>query len=98
MSARFEVVRSDAGHFARFIAANGKEVWRTSEVYKRRQGAENAICVITGRFLTPRPDGNAWVSRPHRNDIGSDWIEVRYLDQRLQPLARPALPTPGVET
>jgi len=39
---RFEVVRSDAGWFARFVAANGQKVWQT-EVYERRRAAERAI-------------------------------------------------------
>ena len=40
---RFEVVRGDDGWFARFIAANGREVWRTSETYRRQAGARNAV-------------------------------------------------------
>lgn len=45
MSARFEVVRTDAGHHARFVAANGQTVWVT-ESYTRRRAAWNAIRVI----------------------------------------------------
>ena len=42
---RFEVVRSDAGWFARFRAANGQKVWQT-ESYTRRRAAWNAISVL----------------------------------------------------
>ena len=44
MSARFEVVRTDAEQpwHARFRASNGKVVWVT-ENYARRNGALNAI-------------------------------------------------------
>jgi len=43
---RFQIVRGDAGWFARFIAANGREVWRTSETYKRRAGADRAVALL----------------------------------------------------
>lgn len=53
---RFEVVRSDAGWFARFVAANGAKVWQT-EVYVRRRGALRAIDMLTtaavGSAATP---------------------------------------------
>ena len=42
---RFEVVRTDAGWHARFIAANGRIVWWT-ETYTRRRGAVNAIALL----------------------------------------------------
>ena len=48
---RFEVVRSDAGWFARFIASNGREVWRTSEVYARRRAADTAVRSLIWRDL-----------------------------------------------
>lgn len=44
---RFEVVRSDAGWFARFVAANGREVWRTSETYQRQRAAVHAVVMLT---------------------------------------------------
>jgi uncharacterized protein YegP (UPF0339 family) len=42
---RYVLLRSTKhGEFyAQFIAANGKEVWRTSETYKRRGGVRKAI-------------------------------------------------------
>lgn len=53
---RFEVVRSDAGWFARFRAANGRKVWQT-EVYERRGAALFAIDLLTsaaaGAAATP---------------------------------------------
>lgn len=45
MSARFEVVRTDAGWHGRFVAANGRIVWWT-ETYTRRRGALRAIELI----------------------------------------------------
>ena len=44
---RFEVVHSGPRcFFGRFIAANGKEVWRTSETYKRRRDAHQAVLLL----------------------------------------------------
>lgn len=42
MTARFEVVRTDAGWHGRFVAANGRIVWWT-ETYTRRRSAVRAI-------------------------------------------------------
>ena len=42
---RFEVVRTDAGWHARFVAANGRIVW-TTEVYERERAARRAIAII----------------------------------------------------
>lgn len=39
---RFEIVRGDAGWWARFRAANGRVVW-TTETYRRRIDAAAAI-------------------------------------------------------
>ena len=43
---RFEAVHSDAGWFARFVASNGEEVWRTSEVYERKVDALQAVRLL----------------------------------------------------
>lgn len=40
---RWEVVHTDAGWLCRFIAANGREVLRSSETYTRRAAAERAM-------------------------------------------------------
>jgi len=72
---RFEVVRSDAGWFARFIAANGREVWRTSETYERRGKAERAVELATGHEVYGTPDG----LRVSRNLSA---LEVRLVDER----------------
>lgn len=76
---RFEVVRSDAGHFARFIASNGKEVWRTSEVYTKRRHAFRAIELITGNKVHPYQDGYEVESA-----ASGAWllVEVRDVDER----------------
>ena len=42
MSARFEIVRTDAGWHSRFRAANGRIVWST-EVYTRERACLRAI-------------------------------------------------------
>jgi uncharacterized protein YegP (UPF0339 family) len=87
MSARFEVVRTDAGHHARFVAKNGRIVW-TTEVYTRRARAENAIESMTNRFIHWH-EGKAYTSMP------GGYIEVRYVDDRLKPMPRPELPAVG---
>lgn len=93
MSARFEIVRTDDGHHARFIAANGRIVW-TTEVYKRRRAAVNALDCIVDPFL------GAWVDpytlqvtyrRDSWNKTDAVLIEVRAVDERLHKVARPEL-------
>lgn len=79
---RFEVVRSDAGHFARFIASNGKEVWRTSEVYTKRRHAFRAIRLITGYEVRPYRDGYEVESTASAEFL---LLEVRILDERTTP-------------
>lgn len=79
--ARFEVVRTDAGHFARFIAVNGREVWRTSETYTRRRRAERAVELIVGDRIHVSP----FAEHPEINWQGSPDLaptEVRYVDER----------------
>lgn len=78
---RVEVVRSDAGWFGRYIASNGKEIWRTSEVYTRRRGVERAVELVFGP-ITQSPFGG-WpeVHLPHL-----EWpVEVRDVDERERP-------------
>ena len=76
--ARFEVVQSDAGWFARFRAANGRIVWVT-ESYARRRGAFAAITSIAKPY--PRKhhlwEHAAW----HATD---GLLEVRTVDERGQ--------------
>lgn len=43
---RVEIVQSDSGWFGRWIASNGREVWRTSEVYTRRSAAQRAVSLL----------------------------------------------------
>lgn len=51
-AARFEIVRGDAGWLARFVASNGREVWRTSETYTRRHGADRAVAMLWESYDT----------------------------------------------
>lgn len=51
MSARFEIVRTDAGWHSRFRAGNGQIVWAT-EVYTRRRAALRAMEVLC-EYLSP---------------------------------------------
>lgn len=89
---RFEIVTAARDrHWARFIAGNGKTVWVT-ETYKRRQGAENAISVVTGSFINRRSDGSE-VHWPANRE--TQLAEVRYIDDRLHKVERPALGEPG---
>jgi uncharacterized protein YegP (UPF0339 family) len=75
--ARFELVRSDAGWFARFIASNGKEVWRTSETYTTRRRATDALRLIGRPF-------DAYLTsvgmRPLTDALAA--TEVRVVDER----------------
>lgn len=84
MSARFEIVRTDDGHHARFVAANGRIVWAT-EVYTRRRAAKNAIESLIDPFI------GCWVDPTsgqveHRVDSWNKrdavLIEVRDVDER----------------
>lgn len=87
MSPRFEIVRSDAGWFARFVGANSRKVWQT-EVYTRRRAAVNAVACMVDPFR------GAWVD-PHTEQVTyrrDSWnktdavlIEVRTIDERSQP-------------
>ena len=80
--ARFEIVRTDAGHHARFVAANGQTVWVT-ESYRRRKAAERAIELIVGETIQ---------QSPHTEHPEVDWqgnmerpTEVLYVDERAKP-------------
>lgn len=87
---RYDVVRTDAGWHARFIAANGRTVFVT-ESYTRKRAAENAIETITGRFIQ-----RSGLERFAAYIWSHDGVtEVRYVDQRLRKVARPELPEPG---
>lgn len=76
MSARWEIVRSDAEQpwHARFVAANGRILFST-ENYTRKRGVERAIESATGCALS-WVEGEAWA---HRCKGG---VEVRYVDER----------------
>lgn len=73
---RWEIVRTDAGWLARYIASNGKEVWRTSESYKRRRAAESAIQQVGWIWPIRGVDGRL------RTRLGSLVLEVREVDER----------------
>jgi uncharacterized protein YegP (UPF0339 family) len=72
---RFEIVRSDAGWFGRHIASNGREVWRTSEVYTRRRGVLRAVELITG-YTPYHVLGDWWITTP------KGVREIRDVDER----------------
>lgn len=71
MSARYEIVRTSRGYYARFIAGNGRELWATG-TYPRRRTAVNAVAVI----------GDA---PSYSNGRDADLIEVRDVDHRPPP-------------
>ena len=76
---RFEVVRSDAGWFARFVGANGRKVWQT-EVYARPLAAFHAIALITGEPVRVHNGGfevKSWALAPE-----TVHLEVREVDER----------------
>ena len=58
MSARFEIVRTDAGWHSRFRAANNRIVW-TTEVYATRRAA---VFAIDGMARVFSPTGQVWLS------------------------------------
>lgn len=82
MSARFEIVRSDAPEpwHARFIAANGRIVW-TTEQYSRSSGARNAIASIADVFRARF----ALAATQLRDEWGIPVIEIRDVDERVRP-------------
>jgi uncharacterized protein YegP (UPF0339 family) len=97
MSARFEIVRTDAGWHSRFRAANGRVVWST-EVYARRTTALEAIrstaramsptarIWVANAYLSGRPDGSTIkFGHPSDNYGTAHAIEVRDVDERVQP-------------
>lgn len=74
MSARFEVVRSDAEPpwHARFVAANGRTVWST-EQYGERKSALNAISCLAELIWV---EGVLWAMSQRRR------LEIREMDER----------------
>lgn len=79
---RFELVRTDAAQpwMARYRAANGPEVWRTSENYTQRRGALNAIRLFTGH--APVDKGHGLEVRVSEFIHPDQLLEVRELDER----------------
>ena len=73
MSARFEIVRTDAPQpwHARFVASNGRIVW-TTETYARRGSALNAI----RSFMEPQSAG--WIDLWWYEDRGAHGDAVVY--------------------
>lgn len=55
MTARFDIVRTDAGWHARLLAGNGRIVWVT-ESLTRRRAAVRAIEFLTGSTITESPN------------------------------------------
>jgi uncharacterized protein YegP (UPF0339 family) len=83
---RYEIRRTDAGWHAVFVASNGKTCW-TTETYRRRRTAENAIETITGRFI--QRQGNGFAAYVWTHDDGQ--TEVRYVNERVHEVARPGV-------
>ena len=73
---RFEIVRTHAGHHARYGAANGRIVW-TTEVYTRRGRALDAIQLLADSPVTLGVD-QRWRVRLHGNRV----LEIRDVDER----------------
>lgn len=92
MSARFEIVRTDAKQpwHARFVGENGVPVWVT-ENYTRMVGAERAVVSILRGVGVPA-DHLAWNVKDVEKVIRDQWCAVipsaplvKYLDERVQP-------------
>lgn len=77
---RFEVVRSDAGWFGRFVAKNGQKVWQT-EVYTRRRHVVRAIALVVGHDVSSYRDE---LEVPHPAGLFG-LLQVREVDERTQP-------------
>lgn len=86
MSARFEIVRTDAEQpwHARFVAANGRIVFST-EQYARRAGAVTAIHAVAAAFSpygqTQAHDGYVKVLVDHLGDRAHH-VDIRDVDER----------------
>lgn len=69
---RFEIVRTDAGWHARYIAANGQTVW-TTESYRQKATAVRAVDTLARYFS---PTGQAWISNVRIG--GTHAVDIRY--------------------
>lgn len=77
MTARFEIVRTDAAQWhARFRAANGRVVW-TTETYAWRDAALLAVLQVAKPLTAPPHVGMVSLS-----PIGE--VEVREVDERTE--------------
>lgn len=75
---RFEIVRTKAGHHARFVAPNGKLVWVT-ESYLRRRPAVQAI----ERICAAKTYTSHFGDHPEIDWAGQEHpTEVRDVDER----------------
>jgi len=79
----FEIVRTDDGHHARFVATNGQTVW-TTESYTRKAAALHAVASLVDPFI------GHWVEPgrvAHRKDswnkVDGTTVEIRYVDERV---------------
>lgn len=78
MSARFEIVRTEDGYFARFVAANNRIVWVTPGLLSRREAAKKAIETVAKSFTLTAP---RWTYmgdqlRIYVQGVGADVCEV----------------------
>jgi uncharacterized protein YegP (UPF0339 family) len=84
VSARWEIVRTDAGWHVRFVAANGEPVV-TGEVLSSRQDALKAIASVCGDDVTDQTvtDGNGKVIT-HMVSVqrATDRISIYEVDER----------------
>lgn len=80
MGARFEIVRTDAGWHARYVAANHRIVWWT-ENYGRRRGAVRAI----DGFVHPLGFEVNQADTRIENWLRSNRLPIRDVDERTQP-------------
>lgn len=81
MSAQFEIVRGDATQpwLARWKSGNGREVFRTSETYKGRAGAENAILAFLRDHTRQVNLGDPELRWNAARDVGMVWLGAAVL-------------------
>jgi uncharacterized protein YegP (UPF0339 family) len=82
---RFEIVRSDAGWFARVRGGNSRKVWQ-SEVYTRETAALNAFRVLGDLFGAGRAHVNDTALHvttfTDGNGVGVLVLPIRAIDER----------------
>lgn len=79
-SARFEIVHTPAGWHARYRAANGRIVWVTESLTRRRAAVEAIESICDSQVVSSPFADHPEISRHH----GAVPLEVRDVDERTE--------------